>query len=262
MKTKVCSKCYKEKPLSQFYKETRAIDRVRSQCIDCDKIAKHDYYLKHREETKKRTSNYYKRNKLEYKKYNKEYRLKNLNKIKKQLESKKEYIKQQRHNKYLENITANPNFNKNHYTLNKDKYAIWNRKSHQKNKIKNNQRNNEYAKKKRKEDINFRILCASRIRIYDALNGRIKSDTTKNLIGCPIDYLRQHIESQFKDGMSWENYGRGWGNKGMKEWHIDHIYPLASFDLTKPLEQRIACHWSNLQPLWAKENLEKSAKIL
>ena len=69
-----------------------------------------------------------------------------------------------------------------------------------------------------------------------------------NLLGCTIQEARNHIEKQFIDGMSWENYGK---------WHIDHIKPCASFDLTKENDQRKCFHYTNLQPLWAKDNLVK-----
>jgi len=64
--------------------------------------------------------------------------------------------------------------------------------------------------------------------------------------------LRLHLERQFKDGISWDNYG---------EWHIDHIRPCAKFDLSKPEEQRACFHYTNLQPLWEKENVSKGARI-
>ncbi len=72
------------------------------------------------------------------------------------------------------------------------------------------------------------------------------------LIGCEIDYLMFHIQEQFTEGMNWNNYG---------EWHIDHRKPCASFDLSKPNAQRKCFHFSNLQPLWAIENIKKSDKI-
>jgi len=72
-----------------------------------------------------------------------------------------------------------------------------------------------------------------------------------DLLGCTVEELRAHLEKQFKRGMSWSNYGR---------WHIDHIRPCASFDLTDPEQQRICFHYSNLQPLWAEENMRKGAK--
>jgi len=73
-----------------------------------------------------------------------------------------------------------------------------------------------------------------------------------------LEDARLHIEGKFKDGMTWDNWGRGWGCR--REWHLDHIKPLASFDLTDPEQMAVACHYSNLQPLWAKDNLVKGAK--
>lgn len=78
------------------------------------------------------------------------------------------------------------------------------------------------------------------------------------LTGCDIDYLMYHIQEQFTKGMSWDNHGRG--NKGRKEWHIDHIRPCDSFDLRKPAQQRKCFHYSNLQPLWRDDNLTKGSK--
>jgi len=75
------------------------------------------------------------------------------------------------------------------------------------------------------------------------------------LTGCTIDYLVFHLESQFKDGMSWDNYG-------LFGWHIDHIKPCSYFDLNDPSEQKKCFNYTNLQPLWARENISKSNKIL
>ena len=72
-------------------------------------------------------------------------------------------------------------------------------------------------------------------------------------IGCSADELKEHIESMFKDGMSWENHGK-------EGWHIDHIVPLSSFDLTDREQFLAACNYKNIQPLWAKDNLSKGAK--
>jgi len=78
-----------------------------------------------------------------------------------------------------------------------------------------------------------------------------KSASTIELLGCSIEYAREHLENQFIEGMTWDNHG---------EWHIDHIIPCAAFDLTKEEEQRRCFHYTNLQPLWAQDNLKKGAK--
>jgi hypothetical protein len=69
-------------------------------------------------------------------------------------------------------------------------------------------------------------------------------------LGCSIPELKTYLESKFQEGMSWEN----WGIYG---WHIDHIIPLDAFNLTNREEFLKACHYTNLQPLWAEENLKK-----
>jgi hypothetical protein len=107
-----------------------------------------------------------------------------------------------------------------------------------------------YKNNRRKIDVNFKLLSYLRTRIWHALKNNNKSKRSMELIGCSINKLKHHLENQFKLGMSWDNYGK---------WHIDHIKPCASFDLTKPSEQRKCFHYTNLQPLWAEENLKKSA---
>ncbi len=108
--------------------------------------------------------------------------------------------------------------------------------------------NNRYA-----NDPEFRIKTVLRSRLYVALKGKCKSASTIQLLGCSIQKLQQHIEKQFLTGMSWENYG---------EWHIDHRFPCASFDLMDPKQQRACFHWSNLQPMWATENRKKKDKFV
>ena len=77
------------------------------------------------------------------------------------------------------------------------------------------------------------------------------SASTLELLGCSIEEFKSHLESQFKDGMSWDN-------RGYYGWHIDHIIPCASFDLSNPAHQRACFNWRNLQPMWRLENQTKS----
>ena len=93
---------------------------------------------------------------------------------------------------------------------------------------------------------------AIRERIRIALKGNPKSARITELLGCSIAELRSHLETQFQDGMSWNNHEQ-FG------WHIDHIKPCASFDLSDPQQQRQCFHYTNLQPLWWLENLKKGA---
>lgn len=107
-----------------------------------------------------------------------------------------------------------------------------------------------WQREKRRTDPNYRIGNRLRSRLWHAVEqcGGAKSAKTMELVGCTIPELRQHLESLFTDGMSWENIGK---------WHIDHKMPCAMFDLSKPEEQRKCFLWSNLQPLWEKDNLSK-----
>ena len=109
----------------------------------------------------------------------------------------------------------------------------------------------EYAKYRYDNDLNYRLRSSLRSRLYLAIKNNSKSASTLELLGCDIDFLREYIEERFNGNMSWENYG---------EWHIDHIKPCASFDLSKPEQQKQCFHYTNLQPLWAIDNIRKSDK--
>lgn len=108
------------------------------------------------------------------------------------------------------------------------------------------------AANRRKKDPRFRAVLNLRRRVLLALSGLCKSQRTLALIGCTVEEWGSHLESQFKPGMTWENYGL--------VWHIDHIRPCASFDLSDPVQQSACFNWSNTQPLFALENLKKGAK--
>jgi len=115
--------------------------------------------------------------------------------------------------------------------------------------------NKTYSTNREKYDISFKLARRLRHRIYLAVRNNWKPIHMKQLIGCSIAEYKQHIENQFKPGMTWEN----WNFSG---WHIDHIIPCDFFDLNN-LEERKKCfHYTNTQPLWANENLRKSNKIL
>jgi hypothetical protein len=102
-----------------------------------------------------------------------------------------------------------------------------------------------------KTDPWFRIRRNLGGRIRAAIKGFSKSASTMELIGCTREFLMRHLESNFKPGMTWANYG--------PVWHIDHVKPCAKFDLPRPEEQRACFNWRNLQPLFAKENQKKNS---
>ena len=112
---------------------------------------------------------------------------------------------------------------------------------------------NDYNKNRRLIDTEFRLTHNLRSRINICIKGNTKSLSTMFLIGCEIDYLMYYIQEKFTTGMSWDNYGT---------WEIDHIKPCASFDLSKPIEQKRCFNYRNLQPLWSEDNRSKGSKIL
>lgn len=97
----------------------------------------------------------------------------------------------------------------------------------------------------------YKLAGRVRTRLGEALKKFNRSASSEQLLGCSWDQFLGHLEIQFSGDMCWDNYGR---------WHVDHVRPLATFDLSKPEEQRAAFHWTNHQPLWAKDNLKKGAK--
>jgi hypothetical protein len=107
-------------------------------------------------------------------------------------------------------------------------------------------------KKKYYSDINFRLKILLRGRLWKAITRNSKQSSALTLLGCTIDELKIHLEKKFVKGMNWKNYGK---------WHIDHIKPCCSFDLTDLEQQKICFHYTNLQPLWAKDNIRKNGKI-
>lgn len=112
---------------------------------------------------------------------------------------------------------------------------------------------NIWAKTKRETDLSFKLTQTLRRRLLKALKWTAKSKTTLSFLGCSVEQLKVYLEALWQPGMSWDNYG-------LKGWHIDHIRPCASFNLADPREQEACFHYSNLQPLWAKDNIVKGAR--
>ena len=149
------------------------------------------------------------------------------------------------------------------WTENTEEMSAYNRKygaTHKKEKAKSDRRyrlqhKKEKAANERKrmvEDTEYKLACSLRSRINIAIKRGYKSGSAVRDLGCSISELVLHLEARFSQGMNWEN----WARDG---WHIDHRKPLASFDLTDREQFKQACHYTNLQPLWAKENLSKGA---
>lgn len=114
---------------------------------------------------------------------------------------------------------------------------------------KNKHKRNEYVRNFRKNNILYKLASNTRTRLNQILNVNkwYKTNKFKQYIGCSLEELKLYIEKQFKLEMSWENHG---------EWEIDHIIPLSSAKTIEELYK--LCHYTNLQPLWWRDNLKKS----
>jgi hypothetical protein len=113
--------------------------------------------------------------------------------------------------------------------------------------------NREYKKNRSSIDINFKLANNLRHRLYSAISNDQKTGSAVRDLGCSVEMLKAYLEALFQKDMTWSNYG-------LKGWHIDHIKPLVSFDLTNEKEFKEACHYTNLQPMWATDNLKKGGK--
>jgi hypothetical protein len=200
-------------------------------------------------------------NKKEYnKKYRKEHRQKEKEYRKKYREEHKEQIKKS-NRKYSQTLKRKQYIKK--YRLENKQKILDSAKNYRKNnkaKIRLAQKNYRETHKKYIKEYNkyytkrilIKLVNNFRHRIWTALKGLCKSSSTKKLIGCSIEFLKSHLEKKFIEGMNWSNYGK---------WHVDHIRPCASFNLSKPEQQKQCFNYKNLQPLWALENLSKSDKL-
>jgi len=237
------------------------------------KIVKKNYYKINKQTLNDKHRAYNKVNKDKLYVYLKTYREKHKDKIKTYRETNKDKINSQRRVYYKANkdkvnlkqrICRKTNkektkaYNKSYKEANKDKIKAYRKVN--KEKIKdwfqsNKDKINSYCKNKKKTDIQYKLSCNLRNRLCCAINNNQKAGSAVKDLGCSIDELKSYLESKFSTGMTWDN----WTTDG---WHIDHIKPLASFDLTDRQQFIEACHYTNLQPLWATDNLIKSDKIL
>jgi hypothetical protein len=160
-----------------------------------------------------------------------------------------EYQKEYR----LKNKDKLTEFNKIYVKLNKEKLANYKREYYLKNKEKIEKYRNKWRNNKFKNDLLFKLSHNTRTIIKQSFrrNGYSKNSKTYNILGCSFEEFKEHLEKQFIKGMSWDNIG---------EWHLDHIYPIS---LAKNEEELLRLnHYTNFQPLWAKDNIIKSNKII
>lgn len=233
----------------------------------CSKQTQKEYREFNKEKLIKYNKEYcqtHKKESHEYKKiYNKNHKIKNLEYQRKyylehKVELKEKYKKYRKlyskkyYNLYKEEISKRK---KKYYDLHKEQFRELSKKYYQEHKEYIKKRNKiyhtRYCNNRRKNDVNFKVLCYLRTRMCEVLKGNYKSNTTLKLLGCSLEILKHHLESNFKSGMNWQNYGT---------WHIDHIKSCCNFSLSNPKEQKKCFNYRNLRPLWAVENLSRTKK--
>lgn len=175
----------------------------------------------------------------------KKFREENQEKIKKYREENKEKLKEY----YQKNKQKINEYGKKWREKNKEKLIKQGKKYKQENKKKINL----YQNKRYYSDINFKFSRNLRSRFYFALRNNYKHGSAVKMLGCSLEEFKNYFQALFTEGMTWEKVFDG-------SIHIDHKRPLASFDLSKQEEQEKACHYTNLQPLWAIDNLKKHDK--
>ena len=252
---KTCSCCGVSKEISLFNKKRSTKDGLQSKCRDCEKAWK----KANPEKVKASRKAWAKANPEKVKAYNKTHYQANPEKKKAQSKAWKKANPEKARVSEKAWRKANPEkvkaYEKAYREANpekvKAKVKAWGEAN--KEKINTKRRN------RRKTDPEYSVVGNLRSRLYQAVNriaksASTKAASTKELLGCSEEFLMSYLESQFEDWMTWDNYG--------PDWHVDHIKPCASFDLTDPKQQEECFHWSNLQPLSASENMSKGDRIL
>jgi hypothetical protein len=236
MEIKICSKCKEEKGICGFYKNKTRFDGKRPECKMCSNKQSILYNQKNKKKVNIIKQKYVDNNKEKVKQTKKDW-------FDKYPEYKKKY-----YNKNINNILEK---SKKYYNNNRKKIITYNKKYVKINK--------ETINKKNKIKYNINVLYKLKMSMRNRLNSFLKTKQIKKhnktfeIIGCVPEYLKEHIENQFIDNMCWGNYG-------LYGWHIDHIIPLSSSNTEEEMYK--LCHYTNLQPLWAEDNLRKSNKIL
>lgn len=252
---KTCSKkdCFfngQPQPLENFYKSKRDKGGFQSKCKSCEK----KYNLERKEQIKEYNKNY----NLTHRESRAEYRSENRDQIserkKEYREKNKEQIKEYQRQYDLTHRESRAEYRQDH----EKEIQQYNKEYCKINKKQINARKRQYTKRKKQQDPYFKIKCNLRTRLYHAIKNNFKSGSAVADLMMSIFDFKIYLEKRFYPNpesgemMTWENYGT--------LWHIDHIIPLSSFDLTNREELLKAVHFSNLRPMWAKQNISEGAR--
>jgi len=235
MKTKQCSKCKEVKPVEGFGNNKTKKDGLRGQCKACEK----QYRTKNRDAIAKRAKQYRQDNKEASKQYRQTNKEALAKKQKQYYQANKEKIRARSKQYYQDNKDFCYKKHKQYCQDNRDALTNWKRL---------------YERARRAEDPVYRMVGNMRSRLSAIFrHGTAKDETTMELVGCTMEHLQHHMEAQFTEGMHWDNYGTD-------GWVCDHIQPVASFDQLDSVQRKTCWHYTNLQPMWYKDNLIKRDK--
>ena len=190
--------------------------------------------------------------------YNKRYYAKNAEKMRERARIyaaiNPDKVKQRNRDFYQNNRDSEIARSKDWAQKNPEKKSKYNKEYSVKNRKRLNAKEREYRKMRRATSPLFRISIQARVSARRIVKmGAASPGRSGAALGCDYDKARRHIESQFKPGMTWGNYGRN-------GWHIDHVRPLCSVDVSDPSDVLSALHYTNLQPMWAIDNLRKGGR--
>lgn len=249
---KKCSVCLEDKPLSNFYFRKDS-GKYRNECSKCLVEAFNKRRADNPEKIKEISKKTREKNKHKAKKRMQDWKANNPNHRKEYVKNNPEIIKAVAKRAYLKNKDKINEKKKEWYVNNKERHSAT-RDLY----AKNNKERLLYARRKWERnrmdtDINYILQKTLRSRIRGALKsaGGRKAERTENLIGCTVEEFRVFIESQFTDGMSWDN----WTTDG---WHLDHRIPISWFNLENENCRKLAFSYKNMQPLWWQENFSKN----
>jgi hypothetical protein len=254
MEKKICSKCKFEKDVCEFYANPKNKLEYRGSCKSCMKKTQQTYSKNNRDKRnltqkiwrennsdkiKEFAKKYYNNNPEKFRLISKLYRNNNPEKIKK----------------------LNKEYYNNNIEFNKKRVSDWvkqnydSRSNYIKNwKSENNEHIKEYKNNRYNNDPLYKLTHNVRTRVRDFLKFKniTKNNKTFDIVGCSPEFLKEYIEQKFTEGMSWDLMGQ--------HIHIDHIIPLSLANTEEEVYK--LCHYTNLQPLWAEDNLKKSNKII
>jgi hypothetical protein len=151
-------------------------------------------------------------------------------------------------------------YDKKYAEENWDKIYEYKRKHRQDNIEHYNELHRQYARKRRKGDVQFKLASNIRGRISKLIKRGDKSQHSFELVGCTVEELKLWLESGFEEGMSWDNWGKS--KIGECKWQIDHIIPVTWFDLSDSEQQKRCFHYTNLQPMWWLDNIRKGNRYM